>query len=82
MGDYLLGINEEIRQVSSSEHIVSGTLGLSQINVENVDTLFVNRYLVHNDVGQEGGGGSGAGGGADCPPPPIHIIKFPRLLLI
>ena len=60
VGDYLLGINEEIRQVSSSEQIVNGTLGLSQINVENVDTLFVNGYLVHNDVGQEGGGGSGA----------------------
>ena len=58
VGDYLLGINEEIRQVSSSEHIVSGTLGLSQINVEDVDTLFVNGYLVHNDVGQEGGGGT------------------------
>ena len=51
VGDYLLGINEEIRQVSSSEHIVSGTLGLSQINVEDVDTLFVNGYLLHNDVG-------------------------------
>ena len=58
MGDYLLGINEEIRQVSSSEHIVSGTLGLSQINVEDVDTLFVNGYLVHNDIEQDGGGGA------------------------
>ena len=58
VGDYLLGINEEIRQVSSSEHIVSGTLGLSQINVEDVDTLFVNGYLLHNDL-QEGGGGGG-----------------------
>ena len=58
VGDYLLGINEEIRQVSSSEHIVSGTLGLSQINVEDVDTLFVNGYLVHNDIEQDGGGGA------------------------
>jgi len=57
VGDYLLGINEEIRQVSSSEHIVSGTLGLSQINVEDVDTLFVNGYLLHNDLQEEGGGG-------------------------
>ena len=60
VGDYLLGINEEIRQVSSSEHIVSGTLGLSQINVEDVDTLFVNGYLLHNGLEDEGGGGSGA----------------------
>lgn len=62
VGDYLLGINEEIRQVSSSEHIVSGTLGLSQINVEDVDTLFVNGYLVHNDLQEDPppGGGSGA----------------------
>ncbi len=59
VGDYLLGINEEIRQVSSSEHIVSGTLGLSQINVEDVDTLFVNGYLLHNDVGGPEGGGGG-----------------------
>ena len=59
VGDYLLGINEEIRQVSSSEHIVSGTLGLSQINVEDVDTLFVNGYLLHNDVGPGGEGGGG-----------------------
>jgi len=53
VGDYLLGINEEIRQVSSSEHIVSGTLGLSQINVEDVDTLFVNGYLLHNDLQED-----------------------------
>lgn len=59
VGDYLLGINEEIRQVSSSEHIVSGTLGLSQINVEDVDTLFVNGYLVHNVDDDFGGGGGG-----------------------
>jgi len=59
VGDYLLGINEEIRQVSSSEHIVSGTLGLSQINVEDVDTLFVNGYLVHNLDDDFGGGGGG-----------------------
>ena len=59
VGDYLLGINEEIRQVSSSEHIVSGTLGLSQINVEDVDTLFVNGYLLHNDVGGPGDEGGG-----------------------
>ncbi len=61
VGDYLLGINEEIRQVSSSEHIVSGTLGLSQINVEDIDTLFVNGYLVHN--ADDGPGGEGGGGG-------------------
>ena len=60
VGDYLLGINEEIRQVSSSEQIVNGTLGLSQINVEDVDTLFVNGYLLHNGLEDEGGGGSGA----------------------
>ena len=61
VGDYLLGQNKEIRQVSSSEHIVSGTLGLSQINVEDVDTLFVNGYLVHNDdIEGEGGGGGTA----------------------
>ena len=60
VGDYLLGQNKEIRQVSSSEHIVSGTLGLSQINVEDVDTLFVNGYLVHNGFEDEGGGGGGA----------------------
>ena len=59
VGDYLLGINEEIRQVSSSEHIVSGTLGLSQINVEDVDTLFVNGYLLHNGLGEDPGGGGG-----------------------
>ena len=63
VGDYLLGINEEIRQVSSSEHIVSGTLGLSQINVEDVDTLFVNGYLVHNVDDDFGGDGE------DDPPP-------------
>ena len=59
VGDYLLGQNKEIRQVSSSEHIVSGTLGLSQINVEDVDTLFVNGYLLHNDLQEDGGGGGG-----------------------
>ena len=58
VGDYLLGQNKEIRQVSSSEHTVSGTLGLSQINVEDVDTLFVNGYLVHNDIGNGNGGGT------------------------
>ena len=68
VGDYLLGLNKEIRQVSSSEHIVSGTLGLSQINVEDVDTLFVNGYLVHNaeegtgePEGEGGEGGEGEG---------------------
>ena len=60
VGDYLLGINEEIRQVSSSEQIVNGTIGLSQINVEDVDTLFVNGYLVHNGLEDDPGGGSGA----------------------
>ena len=60
VGDYLLGINEEIRQVSSSEQIVNGTLGLSQINVEDVDTLFVNGYLVHNDLQEDPGGGNNA----------------------
>jgi len=60
VGDYLLGINEEIRQVSSSQQVVNGTIGLSQINVEDVDTLFVNGYLVHNGLEDEGGGGSGA----------------------
>jgi len=67
VGDYLLGINEEIRQVSSSEHIVSGTLGLSQINVEDVDTLFVNGYLLHNDVGGPGG---------EDDPPPSATFNF------
>lgn len=63
VGDYLLGINEEIRQVSSSEHIVSGTLGFCQINVEDVDTLFVDGYLIHNvEGGPEGEGGGGGGG--------------------
>ena len=57
VGDYLLGINEEIRQVSSSEQIVNGTIGLSQINVEDVDTLFVNGYLVHNGLEDDPGGG-------------------------
>lgn len=63
VGDYLLGLNKEIRQVSSSEHIVSGTLGFCQINVEDVDTLFVDGYLIHNvEGGPEGEGGGGGGG--------------------
>ena len=67
VGDYLLGLNKEIRQVSSSEHIVSGTLGFCQINVEDVDTLFVDGYLIHNaeePPGEEGEGGGGGGGGS------------------
>ena len=31
---------------------------LNQVVYKDVDTLFVNGYLVHNDVGQEGGGGT------------------------
>ena len=67
VGDYLLGLNKEIRQVSSSEHIVSGTLGFCQINVEDVDTLFVDGYLIHNDVGGPEGPGGGPGGGGSTP---------------
>ena len=67
VGHYLLGLNKEIRQVSSSEHIVSGTLGLSQINVEDIDTLFVNGYLVHNAEEDPGGPGGGPGGGGSTP---------------
>ena len=64
VGHYLLGLNKEIRQVSSSEHIVSGTLGFCQINVEDVDTLFVDGYLIHNAEEPEGPGGEGGGGGS------------------
>ena len=79
VGDYLLGINEEIRQVSSSEHIVSGTLGLSQINVEDVDTLFVNGYLLHNGLEDEGGGSSGATFNFVVKSASIHINdKYPK----
>jgi len=58
VGNYLLGHDKKIIEVSSSVYVPTGSVGLCRIDVEDVDTLFVNGYLVHN---LENGGGGGGG---------------------